>query len=157
MQGLSCHVATFDGGAAQKLGVGGYCVQDPQGRVILCRGKWYGDAHDTNNEAECQALVDLLGALLDADVIGDAREVMVLGYSRLVVDFAARKARPGKASLFLKVRELQARVKKLRAEKPCAVHFRHVGRELNQLADWAGNVARQLKRDVDCTPLVWGR
>ncbi len=53
VQGLGCHVATFDGGAAQKLGVGGYCVQDPHGKVVLCRGRWYGSSQDTNNEAEC--------------------------------------------------------------------------------------------------------
>ena len=53
MQRLGYHMATFDRGAAQKLGVGGYCVQDLQGRVVLCRGRWYGSSHDTNNEAEC--------------------------------------------------------------------------------------------------------
>ncbi len=103
-------------------------------------------------------MVDLLGALLDDDVMQGAGEVMVLGDSRLVVDFATRKARPGKASLFLKVRDLQQLVKRLKGERRCIVRFRHVGRALNTLADWAGNVARQLEGDVDCcTPLVRGR
>ncbi len=36
------------------------------------------------------------------------------------------------------------------------LHFRHVGRELNQVADWAGNVARQLRGHIECTPLCAG-
>ena len=81
---------------------------------------------------------------------------MVLGDSRMVIDFATRKARPGKASLFLKVRDVQQLVKRLRYEKRKVVRFRHVGRALNALADWAGNVARQLGHDVDCTRLTLG-
>jgi ribonuclease HI len=74
--------------------------------LLLCRGRWYGPAHNTNNEAECQALLDLLGELLGSCLLDGVGDLMVLGDSRLVVDFATRKARPGKASLFLKVREL---------------------------------------------------
>ena len=44
---------------------------------------------------------------------------MILGDSCLVIDFATCKARPGKASLFLKVREVQSLVKKLRWGKKC--------------------------------------
>ena len=50
---LAMCVASFDGGAAQKLGVGGYCVQDAAGKLHACRGVWYGKANNTNNEAEC--------------------------------------------------------------------------------------------------------
>ena len=157
VQSLSCCVATFDGGAAQKLGVGGYCIQDAAGRIVSCQGKWYGKQHDTNNEAECQALLDLLGELAQGGALRGAGEVMVLGDSRLVLDFATRKARPGKATLFLKVRELQALVKHLRWKQHCVVKFRHVGRALNGLADWVGNVARELQADVDCTHLCEGR
>lgn len=51
--GTGLPTATFDGGAAQKLGVGGYSMSDAQGNLQLVRGKWYGEAKDTNNEAEC--------------------------------------------------------------------------------------------------------
>ncbi len=56
---------------------------------------------------------------------------MVLGDSRLVIDFATRRARLGKASLFLKVREIQSLVKQIRYGKKCSVRFKHIGRELN--------------------------
>ncbi len=36
------------------------------------------------------------------------------------------------------------------------LHFCHVGRELNQVADWARNVARQLRGYVECTQLCIG-
>ena len=36
------------------------------------------------------------------------------------------------------------------------LHFCHVGRELNQVADWVGNVARQLQGHVECTQLCTG-
>ena len=56
-------------------------------------------------------MLDLLGELRGSCLLEGEREVMVLGDSRLVIDFATRKARPGKASLFLKVRELQQLVR----------------------------------------------
>ena len=45
--------ATFDGGAAQRLGVGGYCISDANGELQLVHGVWYGADKDTNNKAEC--------------------------------------------------------------------------------------------------------
>lgn len=64
--GTGTVVGLFDGGAAQKLGVGGYAIWDGHG-CVLCQGKWYGTNSDTNNTAECQALVDILRAILDGD------------------------------------------------------------------------------------------
>jgi ribonuclease HI len=77
----------------------------------MCKGKWYGVNNNTNNEAECQALVDMLSELYTNSYLDDVSELMVLGDSRLVIDFATRRARPGKASLFLKVREIQSLIK----------------------------------------------
>jgi ribonuclease HI len=122
----------------------------------LCCGRWYGKQNDTNNEAESQALVDLLAELEQGNWLADVTKVIVVGDSRLVLDFATRKARPGKASLFLKVRGVQDLVKRIRKRWGCRVQFRHVGRALNAMADWAGNVARELQADVDCTALCNG-
>lgn len=33
------------------------------------------------------------------------------------------------------------------------LYFRHIGRDCNGLADWAGRVARHATSDVDLTPL----
>jgi hypothetical protein len=79
---------------------------------------------------------------------------MVLGDSRLVIDFAMRRACPGKAYLFLKVMEIQSLVRQIRYGKKCSARFKHIGREL--LADWAGNVARELQATADCTQICEG-
>jgi ribonuclease HI len=61
--GTGLPTATFDGGAAQKLGVGGFTYSNEGGLLQMVRGRWYGEEKNTNNEAECQALVDLLETL----------------------------------------------------------------------------------------------
>jgi hypothetical protein len=51
--GTGLPTATFDGGAAKKLGVGGFTYSSEDGRLLMVQGKWYGEYRDTNNEAEC--------------------------------------------------------------------------------------------------------
>lgn len=60
----------------------------------------------------------------------------------MIIDFANRKARPGKAELFINTREVQAIARAIKVEWGVQVVFRHIRREGNSLADWAGNVAR---------------
>ncbi len=110
---LDMCIVAFDRGAAGKLGAGGYGVAGEDGRVFLCRGRWYGEQHCTNNEAELEALLDLLRELHTSSIVeAPGRDhVLVVGDSRLILDFAMRRARPGKASLFLKCRELQGLVR----------------------------------------------
>lgn len=60
----------------------------------------------------------------------------------MIIDFANRKAKPGKAELFIATREVQSLARAMRKEWDLTVVFRHVKREGNSLADWLGNVAR---------------
>ena len=40
--GTGLPTATFDGGAAQKLGVGGFTYSNKGGLLQMVRGRWYG-------------------------------------------------------------------------------------------------------------------
>ena len=54
-------ICQFDGGAAQRLGVGGVLVWGPSGELWGAKAMWYGGAAATNNEAEVAALEKILG------------------------------------------------------------------------------------------------
>ena len=53
------YILQFDGGTIRKLGVGGYLVWGPDGRLRAAQALWFGKERTTNNECE-------LGALLSA-------------------------------------------------------------------------------------------
>ena len=74
--------------------------------MLSAKGKFYGADLPTNNGAECQALVDLMEIIWEAREKLQGHEILVYGDSRLVIDFANRKARPGLANLFLNVRRV---------------------------------------------------
>lgn len=52
--------AFFDGGAAQKLGTGGFIVFGMSGECLVARALFYGEEITTNNKAEARALLDLM-------------------------------------------------------------------------------------------------
>ena len=143
MEGASS--SFFDGGSAGKLGTGGYVCFDAVGEWHMGAALWYGKDRATNNEAEAGALRDLLSALMRRGVPAGVATVVIFGDSRLVIDFANRAAKPGKASLFLLMREVAT----LKRQLGVKVLFRHVLREQNALADWLTNVARTLGRTVE--------
>lgn len=43
----------FDGGAAGKLGVGGFVIVNKNSSVLVAKGSYYGSELPTNNGAEC--------------------------------------------------------------------------------------------------------
>ena len=47
-------------------------------------GVWYGSDKDTNNEAECQALVNLLETLAGGSWLQGASEILIVGNSQLI-------------------------------------------------------------------------
>ena len=95
-------IAYFDGGAAGKLGAGGYALFGGDGVCLFGRGSWYATGARTNNKAEASALFDLVTAVSRAPPEG-VRTLVVYGDSRLVVDFMNRAAKPGKPSLYVLV------------------------------------------------------
>lgn len=140
IRGAAHAVAFFDGGAAQKLGTGGFVVYNGEGKCVTAQARFYGDELPTNNKAEAKALEELMGWLAENQgEWGEAPAVVVYGDSQLVVNFCNRRARPS-------VGELYASVQEIMRHRRCIgtpVFFRHVPRELNAVADWLANAARQ--------------
>ena len=50
----------FDGGAANKIGTGGFVVFDRSGECLVAQAKYYGEELGTNNRAEVYALKDMM-------------------------------------------------------------------------------------------------
>jgi hypothetical protein len=48
----------------------------------------------------------LLETLADGSWTQGASEILIVGDSQLIIDFASRRSRPGKASLFLALRRI---------------------------------------------------
>ena len=88
-------VLTFDGGAAKRLGTGGFTVWLPSGRLIAARALWFGSECSTNNEAELATLKAGLQWIAahfpDHDWGG---ELLVMGDSNIVIGFMNRQFRP---------------------------------------------------------------
>ena len=57
-------IAYFDVGAIGRLGAGGYAMFGGDGVCVLVRGLWYDMSACTNNEAEANALHDLMKAVV---------------------------------------------------------------------------------------------
>ena len=70
--------------------------------------------------------------------------MLILGDSQLIIDFAARRSRPNKASLFLALRRIQDLLRALKKQGGCSVRFGHIPRAFNSVSDWAGNVSRRI-------------
>lgn len=49
----------FDGGAAKKIGTGGFVVHNPEKELHYTASHYYGPDCPANNMAEMQSLVDL--------------------------------------------------------------------------------------------------
>jgi hypothetical protein len=52
--------AFFDGGAAKKLGTGGFIVFGRDGMCLKAQASFYGETLGTNNRAEAKALEELM-------------------------------------------------------------------------------------------------
>lgn len=78
--------------------------------------------------------------------------MVVLGDSKLIIDFCNRKCRPSRKFL-PQVTQARGIAKAL----PTKVEFRHVYRANNALADWLTNVARERTGDLDVTPSLRAR
>jgi PAS domain-containing protein len=98
----SPHVtAFFDGGAAKKLGTGGFVVFEPGGTCLTAQARYYGEELDTNNRAEAMALQELMEWLVEhRSAWGGAPAVVIFGDSQLIINFCNRRARPAVADLY---------------------------------------------------------
>ena len=76
--------------------------------------------------------------------------MLVLGDSKLTLDFCMRKASPGKPELFRGLKRVTA----LRKQVSGPVAFRHVGRGNNQLADWLTCIAKALEQSAAVEKLL---
>lgn len=74
---------------------------------------------------------------------------MILGDTKLIIDFCNRRARPSLHELWVATKEIV----RLRGSVSKPIFYRHVPRHLNALADWLTNVAREAKTTLDCTLL----
>jgi ribonuclease HI len=131
--------AFFDGGAAEKLGTGGFVVFDQTGKCATAWALFYGEELGTNNRAEARALQDLMAWLANHRTCWEgAPAIVIYGDSQLIINFCNRKARPSVGDLYAAIQEVERHKKTLGVP----VFFRHVPRENNGLADWLTNVAR---------------
>lgn len=153
---MTCY---FDGGASGRRGSGGFVGYLPSGDVHVGRAEYYGLDAPTNNTSELRALVGLLECLQDAGIPEGVRYVLVLGDSRLVIDFCTRRARPGVDALFVGVRLVQRLRRELRGSGhggPVEVVFGHVPRDENRMADWLARYARATRGIWDIHELLPG-
>ena len=114
---------------------------DEEGRLVAGKAMYYGPSV-TNNEAEGRACLALLECI---EQLGVVRETVVLGDSKLWIEFVSRVATPTKRSL----RALLYDVRAVGERLPAKVTFAHIPRAENQLADWLANVAIARKLSVD--------
>jgi hypothetical protein len=70
--------AFFDGGAAKRLGTGGFCVFSGEGLCIHAQACYYGDLLETNNRAEAKALEQLMGWLAAHREMWDGAPAVVI-------------------------------------------------------------------------------
>ena len=118
-----------------RLGSGGVVLWRPGGVPVAAHALWFGSAKPTVNCAEMAALVWGLELLVERGATG---KVLVLGDSQLTIDFCTRRASPGVPDLYKGLKRIQQLRRKLGAH----VTFRHVSRNVNQLADWLTRVAK---------------
>ena len=76
--------------------------------------------------------------------------MLVLGDSKLTLDFCTQKASPSKPELFRGLKRVTA----LRKKVSGPVVFRHVGRGNNQLVDWLMRVAKALDQSAAVEKLL---
>ena len=118
-----------------RLGSGGLVLWCSGGVPVAAHALWFGSAKLTVNCAEMAALVWGLELLVEHGVTG---KVLVLGDSQLMNDFCTCRASPGEPDLYQVLKHIQQLRRKLVAQ----VTFRHVGQNINQLADWLMRVAK---------------
>lgn len=140
----------FDGSCAgptgSKEGAGGMALYDHQDTQIEGKGEYYGPDIATNNQAEAHALLRAL-VYLEANkgMITGCKEVVVMGDSKLIIDYMTGCARPSSPPLFRKVKEIRALLRRMRYFNFCWVQIPHGD---NQVADWLANEARKNKAPV---------
>ena len=85
-------------GVLGPIGVGGVLVYNAGGQLLAASAYFYGDDASTNNNAEARAMVD---SLREADGVSWAsvEGVLVMGDSKLTIQFMHCTARPGNHEL----------------------------------------------------------
>ena len=132
----------FDGGCAKKEGTGGYALYSGDGKQFGGEGRFYGKEVQTNNEAEATALRDAMTFSKNNKHLWEGHPgLVVYGDSELIINFMRGSMRPSKPLLTKMIKEAKLIGRSLKV----GVTYLHVDRELNAVADWLGNEARQAK------------
>ena len=87
----------YDGGCSAKLGTGGYIGW----RNNACIGgeyKYYGSLCNTNNQAECKALIDALNWIVSLK-LPKSVPIVLRGDSNLIYSFMTGQAKPTNSKL----------------------------------------------------------
>ena len=127
-----------------RLGSGGIVLWRPGGVPVAAHALWFGWAKATVSCAEMAALAWGLELLVERGATG---KVLVLGDSQLTIDCCTCCASLGVPDLYKGLKHIQQQL-------GAHVTFRHVSRNVNQLADWLTRVAKQLGRSVDVVSTV---
>ena len=131
--------AFIDGGARGNPGPAaiGVVVRDEKGKVLIEEGKVIGRA--TNNEAEYRALIHLLERCASDPLIlrTGAKRLRVHCDSLLVVNQITGEWKIKEPRL----RELYAKVQKVKIRVPFELRIKHIPREKNKDADKLVNAA----------------
>ena len=80
----------FDGGAANKIGTGGFVVFDCSGECLVAQAKYYGEELGTNNRAEVYALKDMMEWLANNPMVWKPPAIVIYGDSQLIINFCNR-------------------------------------------------------------------
>ena len=91
-----------------------------------------------------QALRDGVDLLSQSDWIETGSPLLIRGDSRLIIQFLTRQANPGRREFVEGIKWVKETIK----EKGYKVKYQWVPREENKWADWLGNSARKIKKDV---------
>ena len=111
-----------------RLGSGGVVLWCLGGVPVATHALWFGLAKSTVNCAEMAALVWGLELLVECGATG---KVLALGDSQLRIDLCTHRASPGVPDLYKGLKCIQQLCRKLGSH----ITFRHVSRNVNQLAD----------------------
>ena len=122
-------------------------VWDSSGQLLHASSLWFGEEAATNNAAEVNTLVALMGWLVRSRGSWQEGVVVVRGDSKLVIDFCNKSARPGEQHLYLAMHT----VRELASQLGARVVYRHKPREENTWADWLGRLAALSRSSCDWT------
>ncbi len=131
-------IAHIDGGSRGNPGpsAAAFIITDKTGRIIAEQSRFLGEA--TNNEAEYQALIELLTWLNEhTEFHKTSRDaVYVRCDSQLIVCQVTGQWKVKEP----RMKELLAQVNELKKQQPFRLFIRHVTRDKNKLADELVNI-----------------